>query len=176
TNKLSDIDQWALLQTRELLVKIYGWYEHYEFHRVYHAINEFVTVDLSAFYFHILKDRLYTAAPSSAVRRSSQTAIHRILNAITRAMAPIYTFTCDEIWQHLPKGAGSEESVHISTFVPADQLIDGLSPETLQKLSQWNHLRELRASILKVLELARKDKFIGDPLEAKVLLEAKGAA
>jgi isoleucyl-tRNA synthetase len=176
TNKLSDIDQWALLQTRELLVKIYGWYENYEFHRVYHAINEFVTVDLSAFYFHILKDRLYTAAPSSAVRRSSQTAIHRILNAITRAMAPIYTFTCDEIWQHLPKGAGSEESVHISTFVPADQLIDGLSSETLQKLSQWNHLRELRASILKVLEVARKDKFIGDPLEAKVLLEAKGAA
>jgi isoleucyl-tRNA synthetase len=171
---LSEFDQWALRQTHELLKRVYQWYENYEFHRIYHAVNEFVTVDLSAFYFDILKDRLYTAAPNSLLRRSSQTAIHRILEALTRAMAPIYSFTCDEIWQYLPKEDDREDSVHIARFVPADRLIEGFSPQIMEKLNNWEALRQIRGAVLGVLETARKDKFIGNSLEAKVKLAGTG--
>jgi isoleucyl-tRNA synthetase len=101
-------------------------------------VNEFVTLDLSAYYLDILKDRLYTAAPNSRLRRSSQTAICRIVEALTRAMAPLYSFTCDEIWQYLPKEAGREESVHMALFVPAERLIEGFSEKMLQKLDDWD--------------------------------------
>jgi isoleucyl-tRNA synthetase len=171
---LSEFDQWALRQTHQLLSRVYQWYENYEFHRIYHAVNEFVTVDLSAFYFDILKDRLYTAAPNSRLRRSSQTAIYRILDSLTRAMAPIYTFTCDEIWQYLPEQETREKSVHMARFVPATDLIEGFSSSVLAELNNWDRLREIRGSVLKVLETARKDKFLGNPLEAKVQLAARG--
>ncbi len=171
---MSEFDQWALRQTHQLLKQVYQWYESYEFHRIYHAVNEFVTVDLSAYYFDILKDRLYTASPNSSLRRSSQTAIARILEALTRAMAPIYSFTCDEIWQYLPSQNGREESVHMAQFVPAEKLIEGFSAETLERLNNWDKLREVRGAVLKVLEVARKDKFIGNSLEAKVHLAASG--
>jgi len=172
--ELSEFDQWALRQTSRLLERVYRWYETYEFHRIYHAVNEFVTLDLSAYYLDILKDRLYTAAPNSLLRRSSQTAIYRIVEALTRAMAPLYSFTCDEIWRYLPKEAGREESVHMATFVPAERLIEGFSEKMFQKLDDWDKLSEIRAEVLKVLEMARKDKFIGQALEAKVQLVAAG--
>jgi isoleucyl-tRNA synthetase len=171
-DSLSEFDQWALRQTHELLGRLYRWYENYEFHRIYHAVNEFVTVDLSAFYFDILKDRLYTAAPDSLLRRSSQTAIYRILEALTRAMAPIYSFTCDEIWQYLPGNGGREESVHMAHFTPAAELIEGFTTEKLEVLNDWEKLREIRAVVLKPLEAARKDGTIGLSLEAKVWLYA----
>jgi isoleucyl-tRNA synthetase len=172
--ELSEFDQWALRQTSRLLERVYRWYETYEFHRIYHSVNEFVTLDLSAYYLDILKDRLYTAAPNSQLRRSSQTAIYRIVEALTRAMAPLYSFTCDEIWRYLPKEAGREESVHMATFVPAERLIEGFSEKMLQRLDDWDKLSEIRGEVLKVLETARKDKFIGQALEAKVLLVAAG--
>ena len=170
---LSQIDQWTLSQTSSLLTKIYRWYEDYEFHRIFHAINEFVTVQLSAIYFDILKDRLYTAAPNSTLRRSSQTALYRILEALTRAMAPIYSFTCDEIWQHLSKFEAREASVHMARFVKAESLVEGISSQALEQLKVWDKLIEVRGEVLKVLEAARKDKFIGSAQEAKVQLAAK---
>ena len=100
----------GVAQASRLLERVYGWYESYEFHRIYHAVNEFVTLDLSAYYLDILKDRLYTAAPDSRLRRSSQTAIYRIVEALTRAMAPLYSFTCDEIWRYLPKKLGRKKA------------------------------------------------------------------
>ncbi len=174
TEGLSELDQWALLQTYRLLKRVYQWYEDYEFHRIYHAVNEFVTIDLSAFYFDILKDRLYTAAPNSGLRRSSQTALLRILESLSRALAPIYSFTCDEIWQYLPQIENREESVHVAQFIPADRLIEGFSQETLERLGQWDRLIAVRSEVLKILEVARKDKFIGTSLEAKVKIESKG--
>jgi isoleucyl-tRNA synthetase len=171
---LSEFDQWALRQTHQLLKRVYQWYEAYEFHRIYHAVNEFVTIDLSAFYLNILKDRLYTAAPNSQLRRSSQTAIHRILEALTRAMAPIYSFTCDEIWQYLPNAGNRQDSVHMSEFVPADELIEGFPAGTLEKLNNWDQLLQIREAVFNVLETTRKERFIGDSLQAKVQLEAKG--
>lgn len=172
-SSLSPIDQWALNQTASLLKKIADWYEGYEFHRIFHAVNEFVTVQLSALYFDILKDRLYTAAPNSLLRRSSQTALYRILEALTRAMAPIYSFTCDEIWQCLSQFESREASVHIASFTQPDTLIAGISPEALVQLKDWDRLIELRGEVLKILETARKDKFLGSAQEAKVQIAAK---
>ena len=172
-SSLSPIDQWALNQTASLLKKIADWYEGYEFHRIFHAINEFVTVQLSALYFDILKDRLYTAAPNSLLRRSSQTALYRILEALTRAMAPIYSFTCDEIWQCLSQFESREASVHMALFTQPDTLIAGIPPEALVQLKDWDRLIELRGEVLKILETARKDKFLGSAQEAKVQIAAK---
>src|SRR5262249_11397435 len=132
---LSEVDQWALLRTSRLLEKVYRWYEEYEFHRIYHAVYDFFAVDLSAFYLNILQDRPYPAAPRSEIRRSSPTVLYQILDALTRAMAPIYSFTCDEIWQHLPQSLDRAESVHIAQFVPAGQLIQGVPGEALSRLA-----------------------------------------
>jgi len=170
--RLSEVDQWALLRTSQLLENIYRWYDDYEFHRIYHAIYDFVTVDMSSFYLNILKDRLYTAAPNSKLRRSSQTALYRILDALTRAAAPIYSFTCDEIWPYLPQNPDRPESVHMAEFVPASQLTYGFTQETLAELKNWEDLIEVRSEVLKLLEIARKDKFIGDSLQAKVKLHS----
>jgi isoleucyl-tRNA synthetase len=90
-------------------------------------------------------------------------------------MAPLYSFTCDEIWQYLPKEVGREESVHMARFVPAERLTEGFSEKMLQKLDDWDKLSEIRGEVLKVLETARKDKFIGQALEAKVQLVVSGA-
>jgi isoleucyl-tRNA synthetase len=173
-NALSEVDQWALMRTHQLLKQVYGWYENYEFHRIYHAVYDFATIDLSSLYFDILKDRLYTASPQSHLRRSSQTALYKILNAMTRALAPIYSFTCDEIWQYLPQDGDHLESVHMADFVPADQLIEGFSQQTFERLENWEQLIEVRSAVLKVLEKARKDKFIGNSLEAKVKIHSRG--
>ncbi len=167
---LEELDQWALARTSQLLEQIYGWYETYEFHRIYHRVYDFVTVDLSSFYFDVLKDRLYTAAPNSPLRRSSQTALYKILEALTRALAPIYSFTCDEIWEHLSSDPDRPESVHMAQFVPANRLIEGLPAQSLKRLDHWESLIRIRSTVLKVLEEARKAKFIGNSLEAKVTL------
>ena len=167
---LEEIDQWALMQTSQLLDKIYSWYDNYEFHRIYHTVNDFLTVELSAFYFDILKDRLYTAAPDSLSRRSAQTVIYQILESLTCALAPIYSFTCDEIWGYLPSNQSHLESVHMSNFIPANQLIKEFSPEIIKKLENWEKLVQIRSIVLKTLEDARTDKVIGNSLEAKVTL------
>ncbi len=173
-DSLSEIDQWALLKTSQLFAQIYQWYDNYEFHRIYHAIYDFVTVDLSAFYFDVLKDRLYTAAPSSQLRRSSQTALYSILDALIRAAAPIYSFTSDEIWQHLASDKPGQSSVHIATFIASDQLVKGCSSETQERLKSWDQLIQVRSAVLSVLEKARKDKFIGNSLQAKIKTRADG--
>ena len=167
---LEEIDQWALMQTSKLLDQIYSWYDNYEFHRIYHKVNDFLTTELSAFYFDILKDRLYTKAASSPSRRSAQTAIYQILESLTCALAPIYSFTCDEIWEYLPLNQSRLESVHMANFIPANQLVKGFSPEMIQKLENWEKLVQIRSIVLKNLEDARKNKVIGNSLEAKIIL------
>ena len=170
TPDLEELDQWALVRTSRLLEKVYAWYEAYEFHRIYHRVYDFLTVDLSSFYFDVLKDRLYTAAPNAHSRRSAQTVLYLILEALTRALAPIYSFTCEEIWEHLSSKADRPASVHMASFVPADSLIEGLSSQSLKRLDNWDLLIRVRSTVLKVLEEARQAKFIGNSLEAKVTL------
>ncbi len=104
--ELLPLDRYMLARTRDLTEKILGWYEAFEFHRVYQAVNEFAIVDLSAFYLDVLKDRMYTFAPTSHARRSAQTVLWQITEALVRLVAPILTFTADEIWEHLPAVEG----------------------------------------------------------------------
>jgi isoleucyl-tRNA synthetase len=115
-DQLEEIDRWMLDRTAELVKKCREWYANYEFHRVYHAIHDYCVVDLSSFYFDVLKDRLYTKAPKSKSRRSAQTAVWKIASALVRLIAPFLVFTAEEIWKYLPKASGDPESVHMALF------------------------------------------------------------
>ncbi len=150
-----------------------NWYDEFTFHKIYHAVNDFCVVDLSAFYFDVLKDRLYTYAPNSPGRRSAQTAMWRILEAMVRLLAPILSFTCEEVWQFLPKVKDRPESVHLATF-PGDCDLIGSQPlkENDPEQNDWAVLRSVRNEVLKALEEARTRKEIGTGLEAQVTITA----
>jgi isoleucyl-tRNA synthetase len=168
---LLPLDRYMLARTRELTEKIRGWYEAFEFHRVYHAVNEFAIVDLSSFYLDVLKDRMYTFAPTSKERRSAQTVLWQITEALTRLVAPILTFTADEVWEHLPKVEGREASVHLAQF-PAPAEIFSEDPTPL--LEEWKQLFAVRDAALVVLEESRQAKTIGKGLEAELEISASG--
>jgi isoleucyl-tRNA synthetase len=163
--ELLPLDRYMLARTRELTEKILAWYEAFEFHRVYHAVNEFAIVDLSSFYIDVLKDRMYTFAPTSHARRSSQTVLWQITEALVRLVAPILSFTADEVWDNLPKVEGREASVHLTQFpVPAE--IFSEDPTAL--LEEWKKIFEIRDVVLLALEQKRQTKEIGKSIEAKV--------
>jgi isoleucyl-tRNA synthetase len=171
-DRLEEIDAWALDRTSQALEQIYAAYEEYAFHRVYRSLADLATVDLSAFYFDILKDRLYTAPARSLRRRSGQTALYKILDALVRAAAPLLSFTADEVWLHMPAPRWRESSVHQAQFIPARELRESL-PSTLN-VEKWDRLIDVRNGVLKALETARQQKAIGSGLEAKVFLEPQG--
>jgi isoleucyl-tRNA synthetase len=168
------LDQWILLRAAELARKCLAWYEELAFHRVYQALYNFAVTDLSALYFDVLKDRLYTAARTSRARRSAQTALWRLTYALARLLAPLMSFTTEEVWTHLVKPDGAPESVHLDLFPQPEELTDGLPEEARRRAADWDRLIEVRDSVLKSLEVARKEKFIGAPLEARVHLKANG--
>ncbi len=163
--EMEELDLWMLECAAELVKKCRDWYEAYEFHRVYHAIHDFCVVDLSAFYFDVLKDRLYTKAPRSKTRRSAQTAIYKITSALVRLLAPVLVFTAEEIWKYLPKGKGDVDSVHISVFPQATDLETNLSRQAQE---DWAQLVSVREQVFSQLEFSRNQKTIGSSLEAKV--------
>jgi isoleucyl-tRNA synthetase len=168
--QLDDLDRWMLERTADLVKKCREWYAAYEFHRVYHAIHDFCVVDLSAFYFDVLKDRLYTKAANNKSRRSGQTAVWKIAGALVRLLAPTLVFTAEEVWKFLPHGAGEPGSVHIALFPEEAELRTGIAPE---KANTWELLAKVRGEVLKALEVARNEKkLINSGLEAKVLLNA----
>ena len=176
--QMESLDRYILLQTAEVNQQVRGWYERFEFHKIYQRVNQFCVVDLSAFYFDVLKDRLYTYAPNSRGRRSAQTAIWRIGEALVRLLAPILSFTSEEVWQHMPRVAGRLDSVHLALF-PSQQEILGLATPSRngesneeQLRSDWTLLRGVRDEVLKALEAARNQKLIGGSLEAQVTLSA----
>ena len=172
--ELLELDQWILVRAGQLVRDCRAWYEEYAFHRVYHAVYDFATATLSALYFDVLKDRLYTAAPRSRSRRSAQTALDRITRALVRLLAPLLTFTTEEVWGHLRKPAGAPESVHLALFPEPEDLTAGLSEEQRQRARNFERLAEVREAVLKSLETARQEKLIGAPLEARVHLRANG--
>ena len=164
-----EIDRWILTRADDLIAKCRGFYDEYAFHRVYQAAYAFCGTDLSAVYFDVLKDRLYTTATKSAARRSAQTALWRLTDALTRLLAPVLAFTCEEIWQSFARPAGAPTSVHIALLPNAGELGGRMDAEGV---AVWDQLIAVRGEVLKVLEAARQEKVIGAPLEARVRLQA----
>ncbi len=175
---LLPLDRYMLAKTRELVEKVSGvdgqsgWYGDFQFHRIYHAANDFCIVDLSAFYLDILKDRLYTFAPKSVERRSAQTVLWRIAEVLVRLLAPILTFTSDEVWQYLPAVSDRPASVHLALFPKADDL----GPADESVLQDWRELFSVRDQVLLRLEELRTEKKIGKSLEARVRIWAEADA
>jgi len=167
--KLPELDRWALLRLSELIPKVRTAYDAYEFHTIFHALNNFCSVDLSSVYLDILKDRLYTFHKDAHERRSSQTVLFEILVALTKLMAPVLSFTADEMWRMLPEAARKEASVHLASFPETDRKWAD------EKLAQrWERLLEIRTTVQASLEAQRRDKVIGSALEAKVVLKVDG--
>jgi len=169
---LWEIDAWMVRRTGNLTRECREWFEKYEFHRVYHAIQDYCTVDLSAFYFDVLKDRLYTFAPKNRGRRSAQTAVYKIASALLRLIAPTLVFTSEEVWKFIPHVAGEPESVHMALFPAAEQYEGALDDA---RAKNWEFLLAVREDVLKALEHARASKLISAGLEARVTLSATGA-
>ncbi len=172
--ELLELDQWILLRAENLVSQCGAWYRELAFHKVYHAVYDFAISDLSALYFDVLKDRLYTAAPRSRARRSAQTALYRLTYALVRLLSPLLAFTTEEVWANLRKPAGGPESVHIALFPEPGELTQGLAAKERKRAKNWDRLMEVREHVLKSLEAARQEKFIGAPLEASVHLKADG--
>jgi isoleucyl-tRNA synthetase len=172
-DKLEAVDQYILRKTWALSADIIRWYEEFAFHKIYHAVNHFVIVELSAFYVDIVKDRLYTYGKKSLGRRAAQTALWRIGEALVRLLAPIMSFTCDEVWQYLPKLDSRQASVHLARFPEAkDVLGEGVPEKDAQQQEDWDKLLAVRDQVLKALEEARNQKQIGKSLEAQVKVTA----
>jgi isoleucyl-tRNA synthetase len=167
------LDRYWLMRTAQVGDQVRRWYENFEFHRIYHQLNDFM-VDLSREYIDVVKDRLYTAAPNSRARRSAQTALWRIGEALVRLVAPIMSFTADEVWASLPKISGRPESVHLAYFPKAEEITgpiaDAAGANALWK--DFDALMKVRDAALKALEIARQEKRIGSALEAAVMVTA----
>ncbi|WP_213803308.1 isoleucine--tRNA ligase [Granulicella sp. dw_53] len=165
--EMEPLDQYILARLAELIAKIRAAYDTFEFHRAYHALNEFVNTDLSALYLDVLKDRLYTFAPNSKGRRSAQTALWQIAEALTRLIAPILSFTADEVWALLPSVEGREASVHLALFPNLADIVPG---NVTAIEADWDRLLTVRDEVLKVLEEERAAKTIGKSSEAQIVL------
>lgn len=168
--RLPELDRWALGQLEDLKIRVRRAYEEFEFHAIYHALNNFCSVDMSAVYLDILKDRLYTFRADSPVRRGSQTVLYEIILAMTKLMAPILSFTAEEIWRSLSGQFGKSleaESVHLMMFPQAE-------PEwqDSELTKRWDRLLEVRAAVQAALEEQRRNKVIGSSLEAMVEIQA----
>ncbi|MGD0890788.1 MAG: isoleucine--tRNA ligase [Terracidiphilus sp.] len=170
-SELLPLDRYMLARTRDLTEKVLAWYDAFEFHRVYHAVNEFAIVDLSAFYIDVLKDRMYTFAPTSAARRSAQTVLWKITETLVRLVAPILSFTSDEVWDYLPAVEGRAASVHLALFPKPEEVF---SEDPTKLLEEWKQLFTIRDLALQTLELSRQTKIIGKGLEAELEIAASG--
>jgi isoleucyl-tRNA synthetase len=169
-SRLTGIDGWIVSRAQALVERTLANYAAYRFHWAYQDLYQFCVNDLSAVYFDVSKDRLYTEAADSPERRSAQAALYRVAHALVRLMAPLLAFTADEAWAFL-KREGEPDSVHLAEFPKLDELA-GLSPA---ELADWDGLLAVREQVTKALEVSRQEKLIGAPLEAQVHLAAGGA-
>jgi len=163
---LTLLDRWILEKTKKVGKKILRAYEEYEYHIVFHTIYDFFTVELSSFYLHVIKDRLYCSAQNSQLRKSAQTTLFFILKNMLLLMAPILPFTTEEVWEITPVHKNKEESIHLEKFPEFKE--EWLESEILK---EWNSLIIIREKVLKELEIVRENKLIGDSLEAQVVLK-----
>ncbi len=172
-SEMLEIDRWILARAEDLIRRCRAYYREFAFHKIYRAVYDFAAADLSAVYFDILKDRLYTSPARSRARRSGQTALYRIHYALARLVAPLLCFTAEEVWGYTAKPAGAPESVHMALFPEPEEVAAGLDQA---KLAAWDRLMEIRNDVLKALEEARRAKVIGAPLEARVRLQGYDVA
>jgi isoleucyl-tRNA synthetase len=163
-DQMEELDQWVLHRLHELAERVLKAYESFEFHPVFHNLHNFCVLDLSAFYLDILKDRLYVSPAESKARRSAQTALQEILEVLVRLMAPILSFTADEIWQSM-RGQRRSPSVHMETFLPLKA-----EYKNAALAERWEHVLKVRKEVTRAIELERKNKNIGHSLEASVTL------
>ena len=157
------IDRWAMEKLQELIAEVHQAYENFMFHRVFSLIYNFCTVEMSSIYMDVLKDRMYCEAKDSAARRSGQTAMYQILDALVRMLAPILAHTAEEAWAAMPYKSQAVDSVHLALMPKADAAIDPAANAPL-----WEAIMTLRDEALKVLEGLRKDQTIGSNQEATV--------
>lgn len=167
---LTNIDKWAVKTLNNLIEKSIASYEKFEFHQVYRSIYNFCVVDMSNFYLDVLKDRLYTEKKDSHSRRSAQTAMYLILDAMTRMLCPILAYTSDEIWQYMPhKSSDNTENILFNDMPSVIELdVDD------EFMAEWGRISALRDDVKKEIETLVKDKTIKSSLEAKVTLKASG--
>jgi len=164
------MDRYILHRLQKLVDKTQKAYATYDFHIVHHALYNFCTVDLSAFYLDVLKDRLYTSPAASPERRNAQTVMYAVLDALVRLMAPILPFTAEEIWRYMPAVKEKEASIHLALYPAVNpQWMDPALAE------QWQTLLAIRGEVTRALEEARAQKQIGHPLDARVLISAGDA-
>ena len=169
-SELEDIDKWIIAGANELAARSIKNYDEYDFHGVFHDLANFCTVVLSKLYIDITKDRSYVEAPTSKTRRAVQTAMYTVLSMITRILAPLLTFTADEIWRAMPHVASEDaRSVLLNDIPTYDESLT--FPEIK---AHWDHLFELRDDVMKELETARANKLIGKSLEAQLHITASG--
>jgi isoleucyl-tRNA synthetase len=161
------VDRFALARYAVVSARVRAAYEAYDFQTIFHALNEFMTVDLSAFYLDVSKDRLYTFAADAVERRSAQTAQYVIADGLTRLMAPILSITADEIWTRLP--GARDASVHLAEFATGP---DVWRDDAL--VGRWERLLGIRDRVNAALEAARQEKTIGNALSAHVTVTAEG--
>ena len=165
TAKLDEMDRWILQRTQAVLSRCRDAYENYEFHVVYHTLNNFCSVDLSAQYLDIVKDRLYCEGTKSETRRAAQTTLHSVLEVLVHLMAPILSFTAEEIWQYMPDRDQRHGSVFLSEIPRPDRQFN--EPQLAEK---WERIFKERSEVLKALELARSGGVIGHSLDAEVFV------
>lgn len=168
---MPELDRWAIMKLDNLITKVNEAYNNFDFHIVFHAIHNFCVIDMSNFYLDIIKDRLYCEAPNSELRRSAQTVMYTILSAIARLVAPILSFTADEIWSYIPHAASDDTR---SVFLNEMPRLSGhnFSDEFIAK---WEYIYSLRLDAKKALELKRVEKIIGGSMDADVVIHATGA-
>ncbi len=173
SGNLLEIDRWAMSRLNGLIRRTAAAYERFDFHEIFHSVYNFCVVDMSSFYLDILKDRLYTFKADSVERRAAQWVLYRIVSDMTRLIAPILSFTAEEIWKYLPdkenSGVGSQDSEG-----KADSIFLAGFPEAEEKYidtaleGKWERLIRIRDEANKALEIKRKDKFLGNALEAEL--------
>ncbi len=171
--EMEELDRWVLTRLNSLIGVCRRAYDNYEFHVVAHAINDFCVVELSSFYLDIIKDRLYCEDRNGLRRRSAQTALFLLVDAMAKLFAPILAFTCDEIWQAMPHWAEDDPRNILLNQMPSDCAAYCLDGEAMAK---WDVVMKLRQDVNGVLELARAEKRIGKALEAQVTLSTQNQA
>lgn len=170
-DQLCEFDRWALMKRNELVQKVINGYNNYEFHVVLHAIHNFCVVDMSNFYLDVIKDRLYCEDKASLLRRSAQTVMYEILDALVRMISPILCFTADEIWKAMPHREGDDPTNVALNTMPEVNPTWAFDDTATEK---WNKLSALHDDVNKAMEEPRKNKVIGKPLEAWVTVYAEG--
>ncbi len=167
---LEELDKYALMKLDGVIETARKAYDEYDYHTAAYALHNFCVVEMSNFYFDVLKDRLYTSAPNSTTRRAAQTVLYKVLDALTLLLTPILAFTADEIWLAMPHESGKSKVSPLFNEIPEGGFIE--ADEAF--ISKWERIHEVRTDVQKALELARNEKVIGKPLEAQVTLYADG--